>query len=61
MSISLSEVGLTENLGDKDDEVVNTEKKNEEVVIRCGRCTLAGRKTEWQLGGQSFSQTIYFH
>ena len=49
LSISSSGAGPTENLGDKDEEVVNTGGKDEEVVIRCRRCSLAGTKTHWQL------------
>lgn len=47
--ISLSEVGLTESQGDRRWGSSKHRKKDEALVIRCGRCTLAGRKTDWQL------------
>ncbi len=54
MSISLSEVGLTENLGDNDEEVVNTEKRlgggNQMRQMHAGRKEdrLAAEQKEWR-------------
>lgn len=62
MSVSLSEVGLTKNLGDKDEEVVNTGKKKK----RWGggnqiQQMYAGRKEDRLAAEQKRWEGSHFH